>query len=206
VEHVAARARDLPLTRDATLIVLAGGHSARMGRPKAELPVGDGTLLEWIVARLGPQFAETLVCGGAASVPAARTVADHHADAGPLAGIEAGLREMRTDAAFVLACDTPRATARLARLLLASAAGHDAAIPRVAGRDQPTCASYRAQAAVAIGAYLASGGRRVSGAIAKLDAVYVEDGELAREGIAAAELDDLDTPADYEAFIASLRP
>jgi molybdopterin-guanine dinucleotide biosynthesis protein A len=205
VEHVAARARDLPLTRDATLIVLAGGHSTRMGRPKAELPVGDGTLLEWVVGRLGPSFAETLVCGDL-NARVGRAVADRYPDAGPLAGIEAGLREMRTDAAFVLACDTPRATPSLAALLLARAAGHDAAIPRVAGRDQPTCAAYRAQAAPAIGAYLASGGRRVSGAIARLDAMWIEEAELAREGIAHAELDDLDTPADYEAFIASLRP
>jgi hypothetical protein len=39
----------------------------------------------------------------------------------------------------------------------------------------------------------------------ELDTVFVEAPELAREGIAAAELADLDTPADYDAFIASVR-
>jgi molybdopterin-guanine dinucleotide biosynthesis protein A len=34
----------------ATLIVLAGGDSRPMGRPKALLPVGSATLIEWLTA------------------------------------------------------------------------------------------------------------------------------------------------------------
>ena len=33
-------------------IVLAGGRSTRMGRPKAWLPVGDRTMLETVVAAI----------------------------------------------------------------------------------------------------------------------------------------------------------
>src|SRR5204863_7562312 len=45
----------------ATLLVLAGGDSRRMGRPKALLPVGDTTLVEWLTARLAPAAAHLLV-------------------------------------------------------------------------------------------------------------------------------------------------
>lgn len=200
---MAPRARGLPLNTDTTLVVLAGGRSSRMGRPKSDLPVAGGTLLEWIVRRLGPHFAETLVCG--ATAPAgARGVADRVAGAGPLAGIDAGLAAMRTERAFVLACDMPRASASLARLLLDSARGHDAAVPLVGGMAHPTCAVYERRVGGRLAAALAAGHRRLGDVVASLDTAFVGPAELARAGISTDELIDLDTPADYEVFITSL--
>ncbi len=175
-----------------------------MGRSKASLPVAGVTLLEWMVRRLGPQFAETIVSGAAAPA-GAREAADRRADAGPLAGVEAGLLESRMPHAFVIACDMPRASARLASLLIERCAGHDAAVPRVGGRAQPTCAAYARTASSKIGAYLDRGARRATEMLNEVDTVFVDEPELAREGIAADELADLDTPADYDAFVASLR-
>ena len=200
---MAPRPAVLPLTRDASLVILAGGRSTRMGRAKAELPVGELTLLEWMVRRLGPRFAETIVSG--ATAPAgARTVDDRRADAGPLAGIEAALVAARTDVAFVVACDMPRASERLAGLLVSRCAGHDVAVPRVGNRAQPTCAAYARSAVPKLAAYLDAGGRRATAALDALDAVFLEEGDLADAGIPLSELADLDTPADYQAFLASL--
>ena len=176
-----------------------------MGRPKHELPVGGSTLLAWQVARLGRFFSDTIVVG--APAPAgARGVSDARPDAGPLAGIEAGLLATRPhDRAFVLACDMPRASAALGALLWRLSEGHDAAVPRVAGRAQPTCAAYAPSAAPKLTAYLDAGERRATEALDRLDVVYVDEADLTREGVALAEFDDLDTPADYDAFLASLR-
>ena len=201
---MAPRAADLHLTRQASLVVLAGGRSTRMGRAKAELPVAGVTLLEWMIRRLGPEFGETIVAGAAAPA-GARQAADRRADAGPLAGIEAGLLEARMPYVFVVACDMPRASVRLAALLLARCAGRDAAVPRIDGRAQPTCAAYATASVAAIGTYLDGGARRATGALERLDAVFVDEDELAKEGIGALELADLDTPEQYDAFIASLR-
>lgn len=201
---MAPRAADLHLTADASLVILAGGRSTRMGRDKAGLPVAGVTLLVWMIRRLGPEFAETIVAGGPAP-EGVREARDLRADAGPLAGIEAGLLAARSPFAFVVACDMPRASARLAAALLLRCAGHDAAVPRVNGRAQPTCAAYALTAAGKIGAYLDRGGRRATEALNDLDAILVDERDLANEGLAAAELADLDTPADYAAFIASLR-
>jgi molybdopterin-guanine dinucleotide biosynthesis protein A len=175
-----------------------------MGRSKRDLPVAGVTLLEWIVARLGPAFAETLVSGGPAPRDA-RAVADRREDAGPIAGIEASLLAMRSERAFVLSCDMPRASARLGGLLLARAHEHDAAVPRVAGRPQPTCAAYARSAAPKLSAYLDSGERRATEALDRLDVSYIDDAELTRGAVMLSEFDDLDTPADYDAFINSLR-
>ena len=48
------------VTMEATLLVLAGGSSRRMGRAKAWLEVGDTILLRWVVDRLAPAFAEVM--------------------------------------------------------------------------------------------------------------------------------------------------
>jgi molybdopterin-guanine dinucleotide biosynthesis protein A len=203
VADVASRARDLPLI-DATLVLLAGGRSSRMGRSKADLPVAGTTLLAWLVERWRPGFTETLVCGASAP-PGARTVADRRSDAGPLAGIEAGLEAMRGDVALVLACDMPRVTVRLLRLLVERSISRDAAAPRIAGRAQPTCAAYRRSALPKIRAYLDRGERRATEGLASLDVLYVDEAGLADAGVPLSALDDLDTPADYDAFVASLR-
>ena len=201
---MAPRAADLHLTRGAALVILAGGRSTRMGRDKTALPVDGVTLLEWMVRGLGPEFAETIVAGAPAP-EGAREAPDRGADAGPLAGIEAGLLAARSPFAFVVASDMPRASARLAAVLLARCAGHDAAVPRVDGRAQPTCAAYARTSAVKIGAFLDRGARRATDALNDLDTIFVDERDLATDGIAVTELTDLDTPADYEAFIASLR-
>jgi molybdopterin-guanine dinucleotide biosynthesis protein A len=175
-----------------------------MGRAKSDLLVGDATLLDWIVGRLGPAFAETIVVGARAP-RGARAVRDRRTDAGPLAGIEAALLEARSGHVFVLACDMPRASERLAALLLERCQGRDVAVPRIAGLAQPTCAAYARPAGDKITAFLDSGGRRATRALEGLDAAYLEEPELVRAGIGPTELTDLDTPADYEAFIAALR-
>lgn len=176
-----------------------------MGRDKASLLVAGEPLVDWMVRRLGPSFAETLVCGGPASV-GARAIPDRRHGAGPLAGIEAGLTAMRTPTAFVLACDMPRATAALAALLLGRLGEHDVCLPRVAGIDQSTCAAYARASLEKITAYLDAGGRRVASLLATLDVVRLDEDELARAAIAVDQLADLDTPEDYAAFLASIEP
>src|SRR6202158_5643864 len=74
----------------ATLLVLAGGDSRRMGRPKAWLEVGEMTLLRWMIERLGPAFSEVVVSFAEPEqverlVPF-RLVFDRKRMAGPLAG------------------------------------------------------------------------------------------------------------------------
>jgi molybdopterin-guanine dinucleotide biosynthesis protein A len=187
------------------LILLAGGRSSRMGRAKHELPVGDTTLLSWLIGRFGPLYTEVIVVGAAAP-ERARSVSDLRSDAGPLAGIEAGLLALRVwDRAFVLSVDNPRATPSLGAYLVRRCEGHDAAVPRLRGRPQPTVAAYARSVAPKIAAYLDSGKRRATDVLDALDTIFVDDAELASEGFSSREFADLDTPADYEAFLAELR-
>lgn len=179
---------------DMTLVLLAGGASRRMGSPKALLPLGGRTLAEWQVARLAPPFAETLVAAGPTSpLPPSLEplrVIDSWPGAGPLAGIEAGLRAARGEWVFCVACDLPLVPLELARRLARAAQGHEAAVPRPAGgRAHPTCAVYARRAAPRLRQALERGERRLTAVVADLDVVWVED-------LDERLLTNLNTPAD----------
>src|SRR5256885_16610877 len=90
-----------------SLVILAGGLSRRMGRDKAALPAGDGTLVEHLARRLAPVVDEIIIAGGSAEprLDGVRLAADRDAGLGPLAGMHAGLMAARHPYAFVVGCD-----------------------------------------------------------------------------------------------------
>lgn len=191
----------------ATLLVLAGGRSSRMGSPKALLPVGDQALVQWIIASLAPAFDEVLVSGpGSLLPPELRpvAVADLHPGAGPLAGLEAGLKRARHDTLVAVACDMPLVTESLARLLVRSCRGHDAAVPRPAGRPEPACAAYRRSALPTIVQSVAEGRLAARQALISMDVRYLGEAELAAAGADRRTFWSINTPEDYRQFLSRL--
>ena len=186
----------------ATLLLLAGGASRRMGQPKALLPYAGITLIEHVVQTLAPGFDEILVSANDPdSVPPSLRqglVHDLHVSAGPLAGIEAGLNAARNDTLFAIACDMPLVTAELARRAVEAAQGHEAAVPRLDGRPEPATAAYRQGAAGPIAAALAEGRRRAAEVLAELDVAWLDD--LDPRLFANAN-----DPATYRALLDALR-
>jgi len=185
---------------DATLLVLAGGDSRRMGRPKAWIEVGDTVLLRYVVERLAPAFSEVVVAFGEPEqmeqlVPY-RVVFDRKRDAGPLAGLEAGLIAARHDVLFAVACDMPYVTPTTAQLAVAAARNSDAAIARHDGLFEPVCGAYRKTALPAIVGALDAGNYTAHDVAQSLDVTWLE-------GLDPAEFKSLNTPADLERFHAA---
>ena len=181
----------------ATLLVLAGGESRRMGRPKAWLEVGQTTLLRWMVERLGPAFSEVVVSFAEPEqleelVPY-RVVFDRKRAAGPLAGIEAGLTAARHEVTFAIACDMPYVTRAVAEMAVAAARRCDAAMPRIDGRAEPVCAAYGRSSLPAVKAALDGGRLKAADLATQLDVTWLEglDPDLFRS---------LNTIEDYRRF------
>jgi len=130
----------------ASLLVLAGGGSRRMGRAKAWLEVGDTFLLRYVVDRLAPAFSEVMVSFAEPEqleepLPY-RIVFDRKHSAGPLAGLEAGLLAARNEVVFAVACDMPYVTQDVAQLAapMRPSPGSTAGPSRFAERtDDPRC-------------------------------------------------------------------
>jgi molybdopterin-guanine dinucleotide biosynthesis protein A len=183
----------------ASLLVLAGGGSRRMGRPKAWLKVGDTLLLRYLVDRLAPAFSEVMVSFAEPEqlkepLPY-RIVFDRKQSAGPLAGLEAGLLSAHNEVTFAVACDMPYVTQEVAQMAIAAARRSDAAIPRIDGRPEPVCGAYRRSALPAITEALDAGRLKTADVIAELDVTWLEglDPELFRS---------LNTPEDLDRFHA----
>src|SRR5262249_10446630 len=85
--------------------VLAGGASRRMGRPKASLPYGAGTLLDFQIAKLSPIFDDVFVVAKEplrAADASARVVLDGVKEHAAIYGLVRSLEEAQ-DRVFVLA-------------------------------------------------------------------------------------------------------
>ena len=132
----------------ATLILLAGGESKRMGQPKHLLPTSRGTMIDHLHERLSPIFSETLLVGRELphELPELRMVEDLLPTRSPLVGIYSGLAAAQTDLCFVLACDMPFVRSRLVEELLSRAFDADVVVPIVHGYYEPLCAVYRKSA------------------------------------------------------------
>jgi molybdopterin-guanine dinucleotide biosynthesis protein A len=184
-----------------TLLILAGGASRRMGRDKVALPVGETTLIEHVLQRVSPVVNEAIVAGGSVIVPGARLVADHYPGAGPLAGMHAGFIAARHPWVWVVACDLPDVEPGLLQLLASMADGIDAVVPIVDGEKQGLCALYRRDLAPRIEALLRRNVRSVRALLAAIGVCYLDEGELRRIDPELRSFRNLNTPADYEAWI-----
>jgi molybdenum cofactor guanylyltransferase len=184
---------------EATLLVLAGGESRRMGRPKAWIEVGNTVLLRYVVDRLGSAFSEVVISFAEPEqmeqhLPY-RVVFDRKRSAGPLAGLEAGLMASRNEVLFAVACDMPYVTLSTAELAVAAARSCDAAIPRHDGLYEPVCGAYRKTALPAIVGALDAGSYTAHDVVETLDVTWLE-------GLDVNEFENLNTQADLDRFHA----
>lgn len=194
-------AAPLPLTG----LILAGGPSSRMGRPKALLPFGGELLIERQVRLLRPLCAELIIATNEPEVYAflgLPMVADAEPGQGPLAGLEAGLAAATQPLLLGVACDMPFLTEPLVRALYAALAGARkrplAALPRTASGLEPLCALWRREALDAIREGLGAGQRSPQRLLAQLPVTWLEGEELVALGDPARLFLNCNTPADYD--------
>lgn len=172
-----------------------------MGRSKPWIEVGDTVLLRYVVGQLAPVFSEVVVSFAEPEqmeqlVPY-RVVFDRKRNAGPLAGLEAGLLAARHEVMFAVACDMPYVTRSVAEVAVAAARNCDAAIPRHDGLFEPVCGAYRKTALPAIVGALDAGQYVAHDVAEYLDVTWLE-------GLDPAQFENLNTPADLERFLATL--
>ncbi|HVQ54031.1 MAG TPA: molybdenum cofactor guanylyltransferase [Thermoanaerobaculia bacterium] len=159
--------------------VLAGGASRRMGRPKAELPYGAGTLLAFQVSRLAELFEEVLVVAKAppaSPVAPARVVLDRVPQHAAIHGLVRALAEA-DDRLFVLAVDLPAIAPALLRAIAERSLATDAAalVPRADGRLQPLAAVWRRSVLAAAEGRIAAGQMSLQGLAEEVGAEVLEE-------------------------------
>lgn len=137
-------------TERSAAIVLCGGRSVRMGRPKAWLPFGTERMLARVARRVAAAASPVVVVAAPGQdlppVPdAALVVRDPVADRGPLQGLAAGLAALPESPEFVFATatDVPLVRPAWVRRLVELIGDHDLAIPHISDYFHPLAALYR---------------------------------------------------------------
>lgn len=151
-------------------VVLVGGKSRRMGRPKALLQVAGKTSIEHVVDALKPLADSIVLAGDAEGLESLGlpSVADSRPGAGPLAGMEAALAAHGRERNVIVACDMPCVTPALFRRLLDEVGDFDAAVPEADGRLHPLCAVYSPACLSEITGHLQAGRNKVLDLVAAL--------------------------------------
>lgn len=141
------------ITREVTGLILAGGQSRRFGSSKARHAVQGQPMLAHVYEALRAATArKPLISVRPGMGPffslEAQYVEDCVSDAGPLAGLHAGLQATETPWLLAVACDMPFLTPAALRSLIEERTPETGAVVATTpgGRRQPLCACYRCDA------------------------------------------------------------
>lgn len=187
-----------------TAIILTGGKSSRMGRPKALLPFDGEPLIAHIVRRLKHRFAEVVVVAAPdQELPylAVTLARDHVAYQGPVSGIYHGLRAARTEVCFVTSCDAPFLDPALITHMATQIDECDVVVPFWQERFQPLHAVYRSVVAPFLKEQLERGELRPISLYDKVRTRTVGEDEIRRFDPEGLSFLNMNSPADYEAAL-----
>ncbi|HWE39413.1 MAG TPA: molybdenum cofactor guanylyltransferase [Isosphaeraceae bacterium] len=186
-------------------VILCGGESRRMGRPKPWLPFGPERLLPRVVRLVSESAGPVVVVAAPGQdLPAlpleVAVVRDPVPGLGPLQGLAAGLEALPDAVAFAYATatDAPFLAPGWIDLLVSLIGPHDLAIPFVANRLHPLASLYRRPRAIdAIRQLLAKGTLHLSSLSSLLGSFRIPHDALRAVDPDLRTLINLNTPGDY---------
>lgn len=189
---------------DASAVILVGGKSSRMGRPKAMLPFDGEPLIVHVVRALKKMFAETVVVAAPdqelPSLPAV-LVRDEVAYQGPVSGIYHGLKAATKEVCFVTSCDAPFLNLQLISQLLAQISDCDVVVPYWQQRFQPLHAVYRTSVLPLLKDQLERGELRPIFLYDKVRTRKIPEQEIRRLDSEGLSLLNMNSPAEYDAAL-----
>ena len=185
----------------ATAVVLAGGKSSRMGRPKSLLLFDGEPLIAHIVRALKRMFAETVIVAAPEQelpdLPAI-LVRDEVAYQGPVGGIYYGLKAAGGNFCFVTSCDVPFLNPALISHLTSQILNYDVVVPHWENRFQPLHAAYRTSVAPLLKEQLDRGELRPVYLFDIVRTCKIGEEEIRRFDPEGLSFFNMNTPDDYE--------
>jgi molybdopterin-guanine dinucleotide biosynthesis protein A len=185
-----------------SVVVLAGGQSARMGTDKSFVRVLGRPLIEDVLAQLAGLGTETILITNQPDdyrylgVP---LFGDVLPDKGALGGLYTALHSAAQPHVLCVACDMPFVIRPFLDYMLSLRSEGDAIVPRLDGEAEPFRAVYaRAACLPAIRAALDAGRMRVISFFPDVRVRWVEAAEIDRYDPQHLSFFNVNTPADLE--------
>lgn len=191
----------LPL--DLTALILCGGRSKRMGRPKAFLPFGGTTMINHILTNVKDMFAETFLVSNEPEsfedfdVDVVKDILPYR---GPLGGILSGLLVSQHSHAFVIACDMPLITPKMIRELCQRRFEHDVVVASHDEGIEPLLGVYSKNCIKSLEESLFNGDLALKDFLSGLNSVTFDLEEETKEGSLPPYFN-VNTPQDYSRLV-----
>jgi molybdenum cofactor guanylyltransferase len=189
-------------------IVLCGGHSKRMGRPKAWLPFAGELMLQRVVRLLAEAVQPVVVVAAPDQEvpplpPEVAIVRDGEKGRGPLQGLAAGLAALqgRVDAAYLSSCDVPFLRPAFVRRMMDLLGEHSICVPYVDDFHHPLAAIYRVEVKETVASLLSENRLRPFFLFETVPARVVVAKELADVDPDFKTLRNLNRPEEYQAAL-----
>ena len=196
-------------------VVLCGGESRRMGRPKAWLAFGNEVMLQRVVRVLAGVVDPVLVVSGVGQdlpdLPGEVEVAqDEVPDKGPLQALVNGLKLFsgRVEAVYATSCDVPLLKPEFVSHLAALLDNFEAVAPEEGNRAHPLAAVYRVSVLSKAEELLGDGHLRLSMLLDRCRTRRVQVQDLQGVDSTLQSLRNVNTPEDYASLLeqAGLTP
>ncbi|HET9549424.1 MAG TPA: molybdenum cofactor guanylyltransferase [Candidatus Binatia bacterium] len=196
-----------PIT-NASAVILTGGKSSRMGRPKALLPFNGEPLIVYIVRALQHLFSDIVVVAAPEQelpqLPAT-LVRDEVPFQGPVGGIYYGLKAAGGEYCFVTSCDVAFLNFSLISNLLSQISDYDVVVPYWENRFQPLHAVYRRSVLPLLKEQLERGELRPIFLYDKVRTCKVGEEEIRRFDPEGLSFLNMNTPEDYQSALKRWR-
>ncbi|MEW4489271.1 molybdenum cofactor guanylyltransferase [Thalassoglobus sp. JC818] len=190
-------------------ILLCGGRSSRMGRPKHMLPFGGRTVLEIVAETIG-KVAERIVVVAASGqeLPTLDTsceiIRDEEEFQGPLAGLLLGMRhfDSATDRVFLSGCDVPLIRLEFLNGVIGELEDFEMAIPEAGGFLHPLSAVYRMSIRDKVEELYSHGERRPRRLVERCDVKTIAEERLREFDPQLDSLKSMNSPDEYHQLLS----
>jgi len=128
-----------------TAIILAGGHSSRMGEDKGLLDLNGTPMIGHVINTLKEITSDIIIVSNNENydqfdLPVFKDIIPNK---GPIGGIYTGLLKSNSEINIVVSCDSPFVTTSFLKALLAQSMGHDVTISSYNERIHPTIGIFK---------------------------------------------------------------
>lgn len=181
-------------------VILAGGESQRMGSDKSLLPLQNARFIDLIYARLSSLFEEVIIVTNSPELYQdlpCRKVPDIYLGQGALAGIHAGLSQVKQPRAFVVGCDMPFVSEKIVRKICSHAKQGDLILPHSSCGHEPLHALYEKNCLPAMEQVLEAGHKRIMKFFSHVKVVELPAAELLKLDPQEKSFCNINTPDEY---------
>lgn len=180
-------------------LVLIGGRSERMGRPKVLVELDGIPLWRRAVDALAPFVRDIVFLGSVtdfAPPPPFRQIADNPSGIGPLGGLVAGLEQSGFRHHLLLAVDYPLVPPEFLRAIRDRAEGYEAVCGMNGGFVEPLVGYYHAECAPVIRQMLLEGDSRTHRLIGRVKNLVISEAEMLKIDPSKSAYFNVNTPSD----------